>query len=57
MSNWPPLKRGSAPAAPERALNECLVFPDIIFAWGALSSVVGKADGDLCFGQVGLRMF
>ena len=47
---------GGAPAAPERALGGCLVFPGFIFAWGALLSVVGKAGGDLCFGQVGLRM-
>ena len=49
-------RAGGAPAAPERALGGCLVFPGFIFAWGALLSVVGKAEGDLCFGQVGLRM-
>ena len=56
MSNWAPLERGSAPAAPERALDGCLMFPGFIFAWGVLSSVGGRAEGDLCFGQVGLRM-
>ena len=47
---------GGRPAAPGRALGGCLVFPGFIFVWGALLSVVGKAEGGLCFGQVGLRM-
>ena len=47
---------GGAPAAPGRALGGCLVFPGFIFAWGALLSVVGRAEGGLFFGQVGLRM-
>ena len=47
MSDWPPFGRGGAPAAPERALGGCLVFPGFIFAWGALLSVVGKAGGSI----------